>query len=96
MVRALVYILRGQGAQNKGKNGIFLGIPMTDKQNTPQAADTKKKDKSKSRDIERLQEELSEKVGCPVSVDHSVKGKGKLTIKYNSLDELDGIINRLS
>lgn len=60
------------------------------------AADTKKKDKSKSRDIERLQEELSEKVGCPVSVDHSVKGKGKLTIKYNSLDELDGIINRLS
>lgn len=58
--------------------------------------DNKKKDKSKSRDIERLQEELSEKVGCPVSVDHSVKGKGKLTIKYNSLDELDGIINRLS
>lgn len=52
--------------------------------------------KEKSRDVERLQEELSEKIGCPVSVDHSVKGKGKLTIKYSSLDELDGIINRLS
>jgi len=49
----------------------------------------------KSRDIERLQEELSEIVGCPVSLDHSVKGKGKLTIKYSSLDELDGILDRL-
>ena len=27
-----------------------------------------------------------------VYVDHSSKGKGKLVIKYNSLDELDGII----
>ncbi|KZY45514.1 chromosome partitioning protein ParB, partial [Oleiphilus sp. HI0050] len=41
-------------------------------------------------DISRLQEDLSEKVGAEVSVQHSNTGKGKLVIKYNSLDELDG------
>jgi len=43
-------------------------------------------------DVERLQEDLSDKIGAVVKIDHSVKGKGKLVIKYNSLDELDGIL----
>ena len=43
-------------------------------------------------DILRLEEDLSDKLGASVSIDHSVKGKGKLVIKYNSLDELDGIL----
>jgi ParB family chromosome partitioning protein len=30
-----------------------------------------------------------------VSIRHSSKGKGKLIIKYNSLDELDGILLHL-
>jgi len=44
------------------------------------------------RDVLRLQESLSEKLGAPVQLDHSAKGKGKLVIKYNSLEELDGIL----
>ncbi len=43
-------------------------------------------------DIRRLQDDLSEKIGVPVQVLHSAKGKGKLVLKYNSLDELDGIL----
>jgi len=43
-------------------------------------------------DVERLQEDLSERIGAVVKIDHSIKGKGKLVIKYNSLDELDGIL----
>jgi ParB family chromosome partitioning protein len=43
-------------------------------------------------DIRRLQDELSEKIGVPVIIDHSAKGKGRVTLKYNSLDELDGIL----
>ncbi|KZY29271.1 MULTISPECIES: ParB/RepB/Spo0J family partition protein [unclassified Oleiphilus] len=46
-------------------------------------------------DISRLQEDLSEKVGAEVSVQHSNTGKGKLVIKYNSLDELDGILTHI-
>ena len=46
-------------------------------------------------DLVRLQEDLSEKVGAEVSVQHSNKGRGKLIIKYNSLDELDGILTHI-
>lgn len=43
-------------------------------------------------DIRRLQEELSEKLGAGVQLQHGTKGKGKLVISYNSLDELEGIL----
>lgn len=43
-------------------------------------------------DIRRLETSLSEKVGAAVKIVQSAKGKGKLLIKYNSLDELDGIL----
>lgn len=43
-------------------------------------------------DIRRLETNLSEKVGAAVKIIQSTKGKGKLLIKYNSLDELDGIL----
>ncbi len=43
-------------------------------------------------DIRRLQEELSERLGAAVAFHHGAKGKGKLVIQYNSLDELDGIL----
>jgi ParB family transcriptional regulator, chromosome partitioning protein len=43
-------------------------------------------------DISRLETDLSEKIGADVSLQCSAKGKGKLVIKYNSLDELDGIL----
>jgi ParB family chromosome partitioning protein len=42
-----------------------------------------------------LQDQLSEKIGVPVMVQHSAKGKGKLILKYNNLDELDGILNHI-
>ena len=54
-----------------------------------------KKKQSIDPDIQKLQDELSEKVGVPVIIDHSAKGKGKLVLKYNSLNELDGILNHI-
>jgi len=42
--------------------------------------------------VQRLQDELSEKLGAPVEIQHSGSGKGKLVVSYHSLDELDGII----
>ncbi|MEZ8133395.1 MAG: ParB family chromosome partitioning protein [Polaribacter sp.] len=43
-------------------------------------------------DILRAQQELSEKVGASVIIQHSTKGSGKLVIKYHSVDELEGIL----
>jgi len=47
-------------------------------------------------DLQKLEEGLSEKIGVPVMVQHSAKGKGKLVLKYNNLDELDGILAHLN
>ncbi len=48
-----------------------------------------------SADVLKLEEALAEKVGVPVAITHNAKGKGKLVLSYNSLDELDGILNHL-
>lgn len=48
-----------------------------------------------SADIKQLEEEIAEKVGAPVMIQHTAKGKGKLVFKYNNLDELDGILNHI-
>ncbi len=46
-------------------------------------------------DTRRLQEDLSEKLGAKVVFQHGNKGKGKLVIHYNSIDELDGILEHI-
>ena len=46
-------------------------------------------------DIRRLEIEVSEKLGAKVRFDHTKKGAGKLVISYNSLDELDGILEKI-
>lgn len=48
-----------------------------------------------NRDIENLQQDLSDKLGAKVSIQHSSKGSGKLVITYNSVDELDGILGHI-
>jgi ParB family chromosome partitioning protein len=42
--------------------------------------------------IRRLQEDLAERLGARVAIQHGNKGTGRLVINYNSLDELDGIL----
>jgi ParB family chromosome partitioning protein len=46
-------------------------------------------------DVRRLEIEVSEKLGAKVRLEHSKKGAGRLVISYNSLDELDGILNHI-
>lgn len=46
-------------------------------------------------DIRRLEQDVSEKLGAKVRVEHTQKGSGKLVIAYNSLDELDGILKHI-
>ena len=43
-------------------------------------------------DIVSLENSLSEKLGASVSFKHNAKGRGKMFISYNSLDELEGIL----
>ncbi len=43
-------------------------------------------------DTRRLQDELSAQLGAAVKIQHTARGKGRLVVHYNSLDELDGIL----
>jgi ParB family chromosome partitioning protein len=62
-----------------------------------QAAPAKGKggDKEKSRDIARLEEELSDILATQVSIKLGAKNKGQLVVDFADLDALDGIIARL-
>lgn len=46
-------------------------------------------------DVSRLETEIAERLGAPVSIRHGRKGRGELVIRYSSLDELDGILTHL-
>jgi len=45
--------------------------------------------------VQRLQDELSEKLGAPVEIQQSGSGRGKVVVTYHSLDELDGILTHI-
>jgi ParB family chromosome partitioning protein len=51
--------------------------------------------KQPDRDIVRLEQELTEKICSKVNIQHTSKGKGKLVIHYHSVDELEGILERI-
>ncbi|MDC0586204.1 ParB/RepB/Spo0J family partition protein [Gammaproteobacteria bacterium] len=55
----------------------------------------KKTTKPKDNDIVSLEKELSEKLGAKVAIQHASTGKGRLTISYSSVDELEGILERI-
>lgn len=50
---------------------------------------------AKNPDIQNLEQKLSEQLGAGVLIQHSRGGKGKLVIRYNNLDELDGILSHI-
>ena len=56
---------------------------------------SKKAETTASQDILNLQQQLSEKLGAAVKIQHGTKGSGKLTIGYNSVDELEGILDHI-
>ena len=48
-----------------------------------------------NRDLQRLQDELSDTIGANVVIKANKKGAGRLGIEFGSLDQLDGILDRL-
>jgi ParB family chromosome partitioning protein len=60
-----------------------------------QSTGKKTREKEKSRDIARLEEELSDLLATQVSFKMGSKGRGQLIIDFSNLDALDGLIGRL-
>lgn len=60
-----------------------------------EASKPTEKNNGKSRDITRLEEELSDALATQVTIKTGAKNRGQLIIDFNDLDALDGIIARL-
>jgi ParB family chromosome partitioning protein len=51
--------------------------------------------RERTRDVQRLEEELADALGATVRLAADGKGRGKLVIEFSSLDQLDGIVARI-
>ena len=56
---------------------------------------TKSAAMAKDRDLARLEDELSDSLGATVKIAANRKGVGSVSIRFSSLDQLDGILGRL-
>jgi len=62
---------------------------------TSDDGESKKSSVKKALEVLKLEESLAEKLGAQVAIQYNTKGKGKLVIEYNNLDELDGILDHI-
>lgn len=46
-------------------------------------------------DIQRLEQQLADQLGAKVEIRYNKRGRGKMVIEYNNLDELDGILSHI-
>jgi len=49
----------------------------------------------KDRDVARLEEDLSERLGASVKIGANKKGSGRITIQFESLEQLDELLRRI-
>jgi ParB family chromosome partitioning protein len=55
----------------------------------------KNSERKPDRDLVRLEDELSDRLGATVKIAANRKGSGSLSIRFGSLDQLDGLLARL-
>ena len=62
--------------------------------NQPKASEPAKQEEDDP-DVRRLLSDLTDKLGAKVALQQGTGGKGRLVISYNSLDELEGILDHI-
>jgi ParB family chromosome partitioning protein len=64
-------------------------------QHAEQGEGSKHREESPDPNIRKLEADLAEKLGARVAIRHGASGKGKLVVAYNSLEELEGILEHI-
>jgi len=87
-------VLQVQLAQRIAQKGLSVreAERLVQREMTPPSAKVAPKP---DRDLLRLQEELSDRLGATVAIKANRKGAGKLTIDFSDLDQLEGLLARL-
>lgn len=84
--------------QQLAREIIARDLSVRETEKRVRAAQTPAKSKTGKRadpDITRLEQELSDRFGARVQIDHSGSGKGKLVFHYKSSDEFEGILKKI-
>lgn len=55
----------------------------------------RQRESGKDADTLRLEQDLADRIGAPVSINHGSQGRGQLVISYSTLEELEGILKHL-
>lgn len=95
--RALLALEGGrqeQAARRVAKEGLSVRATERLVKKLLHGATRPKEVKAVDPDVKRLGEELSEKLGAPVAIDDK-GGRGRLVIRYHTLEELDGILEKI-
>lgn len=99
--RALV-TLEPKLAAQLARQAAERGWSVRELEEAARRAQTEPKGKAKAKsapardaDIVALERELAEKLAAKVSVQHGRGGRGKLVIAYHSLEELEGILEKI-
>lgn len=92
--------VQSSAAQQIAKKALSVRQTEALVRNLLQAVDASAEDKKKVQvkadpDVDRLLQSISERLGALVNLQPGRGGKGKLIISYNSLDELDGILDHI-
>lgn len=78
---------------------VDKGLTVRETEALVKKADEPEKEKpvvEKTPDIELLEQQLTEQFSAPITIKHNAKGKGKLTISYKNLNELDKIVDLIN
>lgn len=96
--RALL-ALEGQEQSDVAKGVVSRGLSVRDTekwiQQMQNSSNAPSVHQASDPDVNHLQNRLSEKLGAAVHIHYSAKGKGKLMIYYNTLEELEGILEHI-
>lgn len=76
----------GKGLSVRDTETLVRKLMQPTKEKAPQLPDP---------DVKKLESRLSDNFGTAVTINHNAKGKGKLVFNFSSLDELDGILEKI-
>ncbi len=72
-----------------------LQVALQQQQVSAPVDDTPLAPATNTRDVARLEEELADRLGAPVSIKTRARGGGEVTIRYHDLDQLEGVLRHL-
>ncbi|HEU4708373.1 MAG TPA: ParB/RepB/Spo0J family partition protein [Methylophilaceae bacterium] len=82
-------------AQHIAQNGLSVREAEALVQRATNGEKRKSAKKTTSADVRHLEEELSDLLGADVQIQAGVNGGGKVSVRYHSLDQLDGLVEAI-